>query len=414
MERARTWTAFSLIPLAAGAFLALGGHLAPTARAEVPSGTPVFSNPTEFSNEFFPFEVGGYRVFSGRSEGAPVVIIDVFSAGTCDQVDNLTRAPGADGIFDQTFVVFNRPAIFPCSDSQPSDGFVDFAVCTSWDHNANTVCSVNNADPDNPIISNACPGTNAKCNCQPSANSNVPMPQPTLSCSCTGGSIGQGQGAVCNVTIANADNAGTRGVHEGAAELVVLLHGRELVVGPVHLDVAVEATVGVEQDDLEALDAAGLLQPAVEAHDLVEHLESSLLAPGDGRPPADEQNAVGHCSSFRSWSGPCAGPVRPTLPPRGGRRKVSCRSGSGPRRRCTGAGLRSRVGSRRAGPKASGPKDGLAAQWRPPAPAVRLGLQPDRPPRAPSAGRTTGPRPCPRRRSGCWGTHGRPRHPRPM
>ena len=84
MERARTWTAFSLIPLAAGAFLALGGHLAPTARAEVPSGTPVFSNPTEFSNEFFPFEVGGYRVFSGRSEGAPVVIIDVFSAGTRD------------------------------------------------------------------------------------------------------------------------------------------------------------------------------------------------------------------------------------------------------------------------------------------------------------------------------------------
>src|SRR5437763_3175286 len=71
------------------------------------------------------------------------------------------------------------------------------------------------------------------------------------------------------------------GIHRDALELLVLLGGVELRVGAVELDVAVEVAVGGEQGDVEALYTALLLQPAVEADRLVEHLETSLLAPGD-------------------------------------------------------------------------------------------------------------------------------------
>jgi len=84
MSPARSWTVAAVVPLAAGAFLALGGHLSPVARASVPAGPPVFSNPTSFSNAFFPFEAGAFRVFTGKSDGAPIVVIDVFTSDTRD------------------------------------------------------------------------------------------------------------------------------------------------------------------------------------------------------------------------------------------------------------------------------------------------------------------------------------------
>ena len=84
MQRAASWTTAALVPLAAGAFLALGGPGPQDARASVPAGTPVFSNPTAFTNEFFPFAAGGYRVFSGRSDGEGIVLVDVFTSETRD------------------------------------------------------------------------------------------------------------------------------------------------------------------------------------------------------------------------------------------------------------------------------------------------------------------------------------------
>jgi len=82
MKRARTWTVAALVPLAAGAFLALGGHLPPEARASIPAGPPAFSDPTTFSNPYFPFQAGGYRVFTGKSGSEPIVLLDVFSGET--------------------------------------------------------------------------------------------------------------------------------------------------------------------------------------------------------------------------------------------------------------------------------------------------------------------------------------------
>jgi hypothetical protein len=84
MKRARTWSVAALFSLAAGAFLASGVPLTRVARASVPAGPPVFSNPTVFTNPFFPFQAGGFRVFSGRSEGEAIVLLDVFSSETRD------------------------------------------------------------------------------------------------------------------------------------------------------------------------------------------------------------------------------------------------------------------------------------------------------------------------------------------
>ena len=82
MTSARTWTAAALVPLAAGAFLALGGRGAREACAAVPPGPPSFSNPKVFTNEFFPFEVGAFRKFRGRSDGVPTGSLDEFLADT--------------------------------------------------------------------------------------------------------------------------------------------------------------------------------------------------------------------------------------------------------------------------------------------------------------------------------------------
>jgi hypothetical protein len=77
MTSARTGLAIAALAVA------LGGS--PTfSRASVPSGTPVFSDPTGFDNPFFPFEPGGVRVFEGRSEGARTYTIDSFLPGTRD------------------------------------------------------------------------------------------------------------------------------------------------------------------------------------------------------------------------------------------------------------------------------------------------------------------------------------------
>src|ERR1035438_9125917 len=83
-------------------------------------------------------------------------------------------------------------------------------------------------------------------------------------------------------------------VNESAPEIVALLHGRELIGGPVQLYVSSKVSVGPEQDNVELLDAALLLHAPIEPHRLVEHLQSAFLASTNRRSPANEQHAVGH------------------------------------------------------------------------------------------------------------------------
>jgi hypothetical protein len=52
------------------------------ASAEVATGTPVFSDPTTFSNEFFPFTPGGVKVHRGDDEGEKLVVTELFLADT--------------------------------------------------------------------------------------------------------------------------------------------------------------------------------------------------------------------------------------------------------------------------------------------------------------------------------------------
>lgn len=61
----------------AGAALSL---LAPTedAVASVPTGTPVFSNPTQIDHPYFPFEPGAVSVFAGKSDGERTSVVFLY------------------------------------------------------------------------------------------------------------------------------------------------------------------------------------------------------------------------------------------------------------------------------------------------------------------------------------------------
>jgi len=52
------------------------GDPGPAARASVPTGTPVFTNPLNITNTYFPFEPGGMKVFHGKSDGEAIVVVD--------------------------------------------------------------------------------------------------------------------------------------------------------------------------------------------------------------------------------------------------------------------------------------------------------------------------------------------------
>jgi hypothetical protein len=58
--------------------------LAPAPRAEVPAGPPTFGDPLTFTNEFFPFEPGAFKLYRGKSEGVKTAVVDVFEDDTRD------------------------------------------------------------------------------------------------------------------------------------------------------------------------------------------------------------------------------------------------------------------------------------------------------------------------------------------
>jgi hypothetical protein len=71
--------------LAAALALCAGtGGPATSAQASIPTGTPVFSNPTAIDHTFFPFEVGGVKVYGGRESGDRITVVDLYLAATRD------------------------------------------------------------------------------------------------------------------------------------------------------------------------------------------------------------------------------------------------------------------------------------------------------------------------------------------
>jgi hypothetical protein len=64
-------------------WLVLGaGLLVKPAEAEVPTGTPVFSNPLEISNPYHPFQPGGVKVFTGHERGTREVVTHLYLTET--------------------------------------------------------------------------------------------------------------------------------------------------------------------------------------------------------------------------------------------------------------------------------------------------------------------------------------------
>src|SRR5947209_6049669 len=85
--------------------------------------------------------------------------------------------------------------------------------------------------------------------------------------------------ALVRVTVYDREplDAQVRG-HDHACELVVFAQRSDLLGTAVELHVAVEPAVRPKQDDVELLDPAVLLHPAVEAEGVIEDLEPALLA----------------------------------------------------------------------------------------------------------------------------------------
>ena len=50
--------------------------------AEVPTGTPIFSNPLTIDNTFFPFQPGGFKRYTGDDHGTKIESTDLYLTGT--------------------------------------------------------------------------------------------------------------------------------------------------------------------------------------------------------------------------------------------------------------------------------------------------------------------------------------------
>ena len=57
---------------------------APSATASVPTDPPTFTTPTVFTNDYFPFEDSAMKTFHGKTEGAHVIVVDLYLDETRD------------------------------------------------------------------------------------------------------------------------------------------------------------------------------------------------------------------------------------------------------------------------------------------------------------------------------------------
>jgi len=90
-----------------GAWLAAGPspslRLLPEARAALPSGTPVFSNPLLVDNAYHPVEPGMLRVYGGRDGREPVITVVRHTAETRDFTWNAQPVP-CRAVRDSAFI----------------------------------------------------------------------------------------------------------------------------------------------------------------------------------------------------------------------------------------------------------------------------------------------------------------------
>jgi hypothetical protein len=78
-------TRIRFVPAALVALLlvaVLAGIPGPAARGSVPTGDPVFSDPLNITNTFFPFVPGATKVYRGKSDGERIYVIDRYMTET--------------------------------------------------------------------------------------------------------------------------------------------------------------------------------------------------------------------------------------------------------------------------------------------------------------------------------------------
>ncbi len=97
--------ALTLPPTLPGA--APGPLALPVAAASVPTGTPVFSNPLDVDNAWFPIEPGGFKVYVGRDGSDRVTIVEHHLLATRDFEWNSLTIPCR--IVEETKFTGGRP-----------------------------------------------------------------------------------------------------------------------------------------------------------------------------------------------------------------------------------------------------------------------------------------------------------------
>jgi hypothetical protein len=76
-------TCWTVAALAVAVLLvSMSGEAVSTARASVPGASPTFTNPTLFTNTFFPFAPGAMKVFVGKSDGEATQVLDLYRPTT--------------------------------------------------------------------------------------------------------------------------------------------------------------------------------------------------------------------------------------------------------------------------------------------------------------------------------------------
>ena len=162
------------------------------------------------------FDIGLYLALDGASalDGdscfhdylePPLTTTPTLGDKNMDGVPDVDNGPWLDNDGDQCGDIGTNTQIFKtlpsrrfaCVDSN-LDGSVDVSVCTSWDNNANTVCS---------DVSGAFPGTNSKCSCDTVELGISPL-VPGLSVSKTPASqsVLTGTTATFTITVENTGN----------------------------------------------------------------------------------------------------------------------------------------------------------------------------------------------------------------
>lgn len=134
-------------------------------------------------------------------------------SGTSGNVDGdaCTDIAGSAGTLTPMRI---NDVILPCRDiSSPKDGVTDISACSSWQNNANQVCSTQfytEAYPwaNSPTAGEMAPNTKSKCNCGEFDGGPliITIPNMSVTKSCTPDDIAPGETTTCTITLTNSGN----------------------------------------------------------------------------------------------------------------------------------------------------------------------------------------------------------------